>query len=262
MDPARGDTDPRERPSDEPVDADRRPGDPVALSRRLLEGVRRGEDTAGERRRLAAFDPDALLAALDSDARRLAFWCNVYNAYAQHLLAADPDRWKRRWLFFRRSLLPVAGRSLSLDDVEHGLLRRSMSSIGLGYLPRLRPDAFERRARVDERDPRVHFALNCGAESCPPIASYDADAIDDQLDLAAGGYLDATVEYDAERDLARVPRLFLWYRGDFGGRDGIVAFLREYDATPADADPTLRYRGWDWSLRRGAFVERGRSGPG
>jgi hypothetical protein len=259
MDSPRGGTDPDERRSDVAAASDPETDDPVALSRTLLEGVRRGRDTADARRRLAAVDPGALLAALDADDRRLAFWCNVYNAYAQHLLAADPDRWERRWLFFRRSLIPVAGRSLSLDDVEHGILRRSMSSLGLGYLPRLLTSEFEWRARVDERDPRVHFALNCGAESCPPIAAYDANAVDDQLDLAVGGYLDATVEYDADRDLARVPRLFLWYRGDFGGRDGAVAFLREYDVIPVDADPTLRYRGWDWSLNRGALVESGRS---
>ncbi|MFC4356639.1 DUF547 domain-containing protein [Halobium salinum] len=236
--------------------------DPLSLSRTLLEGVKRGADTADSRRRLAALDTDALLAALDTDARRLAFWCNVYNGYAQHLLDADPGRWDRRWLFFRRSLVPVAGRSLSLDDIEHGVLRRSMSSLGLGYLPRLRPSEFERRARVDERDPRIHFALNCGAASCPPVASYDADAVDNQLDLAAGGYLDATVEYDDEADVARVPRLLLWYRGDFGGRSGVIDFLREYDAIPVDASPTLRYLGWDWSLSRGGFEERSGSEEG
>ncbi|WP_323192978.1 DUF547 domain-containing protein, partial [Halostella sp. PRR32] len=60
---------------------------------------------------------------------------------------------------FRRNLLTVAGESLSVDDVEHGILRRSRSGIGLGYVPRLRRSRFERRHRVDDVDPRIHFAL-------------------------------------------------------------------------------------------------------
>jgi hypothetical protein len=100
----------------------------------------------------------------------------------------------------------------------------------------------------------VHFALNCGAASCPAIRSYETDRIDDQLELSAETYLQGEVAYDADADLARVPRLFLWYRGDFGGSAGIRRMLREYGVVPPEAEPTLRYRSWDWSREQGKFV--------
>ncbi|MFB6175657.1 MAG: DUF547 domain-containing protein, partial [Halobaculum sp.] len=80
--------------------------------------------------------------------------------------------------------------------------------------------------------------LNCGAASCPPIRAYDPETVDEQLDLATRGYLESTVEYDPERDRARVPRVFLWFYGDFGGHSGTRSFLREYDVVPEDASPS------------------------
>jgi hypothetical protein len=143
---------------------------------------------------------------------------------------------------------------LSLDAMEHGILRVSRSKYGLGYLPRV-PRPAERRFRLAEPDPRIHFALNCGAESCPAIRAYEPDRIDDQLDMTTRSYLDATVAYDADAGVARLPRLFLWYRGDFDGGAGIRAFLRAHGALPDDADPRLRYRSWDWSRAAGKFAD-------
>jgi len=138
--------------------------------------------------------------------------------------------------------------------MEHGILRVSRSKYGLGYLPRV-PRPAERRFRLAEPDPRIHFALNCGAESCPAIRAYEPDRIDDQLDMTTRSYLDATVAYDADAGVARLPRLFLWYRGDFDGGAGIRAFLRAHGALPDDADPRLRYRSWDWSRAAGKFAD-------
>ena len=84
--------------------------------------------------------------------------------------------------------------------------------------------------------------------------SLRARRLDDQLDLATEAYLGDAVEYDPEAGVARIPRVFLWYRGDFGGAGGIRSFLRTYDAVPDDADPTLRHRPWDWSKTKGKFA--------
>jgi hypothetical protein len=230
--------------------------DPLAEARAYLLAVRRGGDPTPHADRLASLAPGRLRTALGDDDARRAFWLNVYNAGAHHRLRADPSLYDRRTRFFRRDLLTVAGHDLSLDDVEHGLLRRSLTAWGLGYVPRLRPDAFERTHRVAERDPRVHFALNCGAASCPPIAAYEADRVDEQLRLATESYLEMEVTYDAATNLVRVPRLFLWFPGDFGGRSGTRAFLRAHGAVPADAGRVrLRYRSYDWSLSLDAFVD-------
>ena len=131
------------------------------------------------------------------------------------------------------------------------MLRRSQLPWGLGYLSNPLPGGFERALRVGKRDLRVHFALNCGAASCPPIAAYTPADIGRQLDLASDSYLYGEVEYDPEGGVVRVPRLCLWYYGDFRGRNGIRSLLRRYDVIPDGASPQVRHKGYDWSLDRG-----------
>jgi hypothetical protein len=226
--------------------------DLVDRSAAYLDAVRRGESTDEFREWLAGLSFTALRRGLPDDAHRKAFWVNVYNGAVQETLAADPDRFDR-WRFFRRPLLVVANRELTPDDVEHGILRRSQTPWGFGYVRNPLPSGFERGLRVDEVDPRVHFALNCGAASCPAVRAYTAAEIDDQLDLAAAAYLEAEADYDPERDVARVPRLCRWYRGDFGGPEGVRALLREHGVVPPDAVPRLRYADYDWRLDLGNF---------
>lgn len=228
-------------------------GDPLADSRALVLGVRRETDTTAARQAVRGWDRETL-ADLPVPERR-ATWLNVYNAYAQLLLREDPTVLTgtlRRTLFFRRDQVPVAGRTVSLDDLEHGFLR-GRTGWGLGYVPRLLPGAFERAVRVP-LDPRVHFALNCGAASCPLVGAYSA-AVDEELDRATRSYLDQECTYDTEAGVVRVSRLFSWYRGDFGGTTGVRAFLRRHDVLPADAEPTVEYAAYDWSPALGAFRE-------
>lgn len=222
--------------------------DPVDCSEKYLLAVRNGEDTAAIETTLADYESDRLADELDSDEARLAFWVNIYNAVTQTRLAADPDQYDDRRSFFTTPLVTVAGKSLSLDDIEHAILRRSYSKFALGYLRSPFRNSFTRQHELDERDPRIHFALNCGAESCPSIAAYTHDDIDDQLDWATETYLDQTVEYDADAGTVRIPRLVLWFRGDFGRKANILDFLRSYDQLPPDATPSLSYRDWSWSL--------------
>jgi hypothetical protein len=226
--------------------------DLVACSADYLGAVRRGAPTDEVRTRLAGASFTDLRRDLPDDDHKLAFWLNVYNAAVQDTLTDDPDRFSR-WRFFRRPLLVVANRELSPDDIEHGLLRRSQTAWGLGYVPKPLPSGFERGLRVESVDPRIHFALNCGAASCPAIEAYSAEGIDEELDMAAEAYLAGEVEYDPDRNVARVPRLCRWYRGDFGGPAGVRRLLRRYDVIPAGADPKLRYAEYDWDLDLGNY---------
>lgn len=232
-------------------------GHPVALSEDLVTACKTGDRAAaGEHLdRLGDWDRTRLLDALDDDAKRLAFWINVYNAAVQHLLDEDPGRYDSRRSFFGTEYVTVAGEDLSLDEIEHGILRDGQSSIGLGYLstPGFLLDGFVRAAAVDELDFRIHFALNCGAAACPPIAAYTAEGIDEQLDLATESYLRSEVEYDPDAGRATVPRLLLWYRGDFGGRSGIYRLLEEHGPIPEGARPSVSYDSYDWSLELGNF---------
>jgi hypothetical protein len=181
----------------------------VELSRVLLLAVRMEDRaaTTAAATALAVLPLDRLAEDLRDDPRRIATWLNLYNAAAQRLVAAAPDRYRHRSRFFRLPAIIVAGTSLILDTIEHGLLRRSRLKAGLGWLPNPLPSAFERRFRVERVDPRVHFALNCAAASCPPIAAYDPTNLDLQLDVATRGYLAATVRREGGRLV--LPRVFL-----------------------------------------------------
>ena len=225
-------------------------------SRRFLRTARSGMEGAGgdrqttrgpARQRLAEADPTDL-EAFNAD-ERLAFWLNVYNAATGDALRSDPDRFEDRRRFFSVPIVTVAGAELSLDEIEHGILRRSQWKYGLGYVPNPFSSDFVRRHRVVDPDPRIHFALNCGAASCPAVAAYAADTVDDDLDRAAETYL--TGETVVEGGIAYVPRLLLWYRGDFDGGSGIRRLLR--DVVDPNAVSRIRYREYDWSLALNAF---------
>ncbi len=230
---------------------------PTEAAQELLVAYKRGDDPDPYLAALADFE-EADLRPLQGDRRAaLAFWLNCYNAGTQRLLEERPDLYRSslRFLrFFGARCLTIAGTGLSLDDIEQGILR-GRSKYGLGYLPRLLPDTFEVLYGLDDLDPRIHFALNCGAASCPAIRAYDPDAVDDQLDLATRVYLDSAVEYDPGAGTVRVPRLFLWYHGDFGGASGVRRLLRTHGVVPAGATPRVRYQSWDWSRAGGKFVE-------
>ena len=223
------------------------------LAMRLLLAVRAADahgaaDVSGALSRLTEAD---LARDLPDDAARIATWVNLYNAATQQLVDADPARYAHRFRFFRQPAVTVAGTPLSLDTLEHGLLRGSRPKVGLGYLRNPFAGGFERRFRVERPDPRVHFALNCAAASCPPIAAYAPGRLDAQLDLATHAYLGATARR-VGGDLV-VPRIFRWFPGDFGGPGGIRRFLAAH-GHPSDG-LRLRYAPWDWTPAPDAWLD-------
>ena len=226
--------------------------DPLSVSADLLYAVKTDGAVDELRDYLATLDRERLTRSLSSRSRRLSFWLNCYNAYAQLLVERDPsvlegDRLDR-WKFFARDRVPVAGVWLSLDDIEHGMLRGSRHPWGMGYLPRPLPSSFEREFRLEGGDPRIHFALGVGSESCPPTTVFSPEDCRAELDVATEWYLEENVSYDPNQDVATVPRLFLWYRGDFGGKRGVLEFLREYGAIPGDETPVFVYDDPDRSV--------------
>jgi len=225
------------------------------LSTEFLTAVRTGASTPPLEGELAALDYDTLVELSTDRGAATTFWLNCYNAFTQLLLDRDRSLYDSRNQFFSSRLIPIAGERLSLDEIEHGLLRGGHWKLGGGYLrwPFYR-DLVDRLAvEPADRNYRIHFALNCGAASCPPIVAYSVGAVDRQLDVATRGYLDSEVSYDVDRNVARVPRLCLWYRGDFGGRRGIQQLLADFKQVPPEAGPRLRYADYDWSLALDQF---------
>ena len=178
--------------------------------------------------------------------QQLAHWINVYNVNTVATivegypvesirdLSTDPII---RLNVFKKERVPVGGAKLSLNDIENDKIR----------------DGF--------KDPRIHFAINCAAKSCPPIRTeaFTGEKLDAQLDEQARLFLNgpngARFKRDGDTLVITTTKIMDWFSDDFekwGG--GKTAFIRKY--VPADKqrlidqakDVDIEYDDYDWSL--------------
>ncbi len=161
---------------------------------------------------------------------RIAYYINLYNLYTIDLIVrhlplktgirdiADP--WGAR-------LVPLPGDSVSLDHIEHDILRKQF------------------------KEPRVHFALVCASKSCPVLSNkpYLGDSLDVQLDRAAREFLMDTTRNRFRQGSMSVSKIFQWYGGDFKPRFGSFASFIEHILT-RPAGPKIQFNEYDWSLNK------------
>lgn len=184
--------------------------------------------------RLSASDPTRLTRP-----EQFAFWANLYNAVTiETVLAAFPVKSVRDIRPTPLSIGPwkakavtIGGVSLSLDDIENGILRAGW------------------------RDPRVHYAINCASFGCPnlPRTPWRGQGLSERLDAAARAYVNHPRGARFEGDKLIVSSIYQWFAGDFGGDD-----RRIVDHLAAYAAPALKARllktdhigghGYDWTL--------------
>ena len=225
-----------------------KPTDYIKISQDFLYAAKTGDTTKGYIDTLGIANEEALATELNTDKKRLAFWLNIYNGFTQVILKKDPDQYKTRGSFFSSRQIDIAGRQLSLDDIEHGILRHSKIKWSEGYLGKPFPSGFEKKFRVEKLDYRIHFALNCGAKSCPPIAFYEPVSIDKQLAVAAKTYLRGECAYDSIKNEVNVPALMGWFRHDFGGKKNMLKILKQNKIIPQESNPAIHFKKYDWSL--------------
>ena len=232
------------------------PTDYINLSQQFLYASRTGDADAKKYiDTLATSQLNELQLQLNTDDKRKAFWINLYNAYTQYELRKSPEQYKKRSTFFGASIINIGGEKLSLDKIEHGILRKSKVKWSLGYLNKLFPSKFEKQFRVQKLDNRIHWALNCGAKSCPPIAFYDPAKIEKQLILAQKAYLKGDCIYKAAENTVYVPKLFSWFRHDFGGKKGVKEILKSVGVITNETNPTIKYLDYSWDLYLDKFKE-------
>ena len=164
------------------------------------------------------------VSALDRPEQR-AFWINLYNALTVRLVLDHMPVDSIRDIDISpgmfadgpwgAALLAVEGAPLTLDDIEHRILRPIW------------------------HDPRLHYVLNCASLGCPDLPPEAATAANAErlLDAAARAYVNHPrgVSFDPDDGLV-VSSLYDWYAADFGGSDAaVIAHLRRY-AEPALAE--------------------------
>lgn len=220
----------------------------IQLSQDFMYAARTGDETTGFIQQLRQMSMDDLRSSIKTDDEKKAFWINLYNAYTQVALKNDPEQYKNRGRCFRKKQIDIAGRQFSLDDIEHGILRRSKIKWSLGYFNKIFPGRTEKALRVNRLDYRLHFALNCGARSCPPIAYYNPGSINKQLDVATKAYLKGEAEYDAQNNIVHLPAIMGWFRRDFGGKKKMTFLLQQLSVIPAGKKPGIKFKKYDWTL--------------
>jgi hypothetical protein len=162
--------------------------------------------------------------------QQIAFYLNAYNAWILHeTLGKYPTKSVKDALFtfFTSKRITVAGQQTSFKALEDNVIRKF-------------------------GDPHVHFALNCASRSCPPLnrEPFAADKLGGQFEKLAKGYVNSErgVKYDAASKTAELSKIFDWYKDDFKGEGGPVAFINKRRATPIPNDAKINYQEYDWGL--------------
>jgi hypothetical protein len=171
---------------------------------------------------------------------QMAFWINLYNAKTLQIVAENYPVTSIKDIdlgggFFGRGpwkakLLRLEGHDLSLDNIEHDILRKKFP------------------------DPLIHYALNCASVGCPNLhkQTYRAATLDDQLRAGARAYVNHPRGLSISGDRLTASKIYRWYAADFGGAAGLSRHWAAY------AEPELKSRlagqvsvdlyVYDWSL--------------
>merc|ERR1712004_729617 len=201
--------------------------------------------------------------------QRKAFFLNIYNSLTLHGMVHQSaikgalTAPKEVPGFWSITCYNIGGLVYSLDDIEHGVLRANKGHPA-AKKAQFSNDDPRSNVALTTLDPRIHFALNCGAKSCPPIRIYKEDRLDSQLDTASKSFLQQDVKVTQGKTDARVEtsRLLLWYSADFGMDDRSViqwlaAILKDDDigaaleGALAKEDVTLVFKDYDWGANAG-----------
>lgn len=183
----------------------------------------------------------------DPTARR-ALWIDAYNVLTLHSLRAHPGGTALATVWrCATSRYDVCGVPLTLDQIEHGLLRDDHPAPWRPWRP-LGPRHPAAAWRVP-LDPRIHFALNCGAASCPLIRTYVGMDVEVALDAAESSFLTAESTVDDAAGTVSTSQLLAFYLDDFGGNPGVLRRIARALGRPAEAlaHHTLVFTPYDWS---------------
>lgn len=176
---------------------------------------------------------------------QFAFWANLYNAKTIDIVL---DHYPVKSIKdislggsltalvtggpWKADVVTVAGQSLSLDDIEHGIMRKVFTSPA-----------------------RVHYAVNCASVGCPNLATeaWTGATLDTKLAEAARAYVNSPRGAVVKNGGLVVSSIYKWFRDDFGGSNtGVIAHLKLHanDDLKAKLDQTssIADHQYDWSL--------------
>ncbi len=170
---------------------------------------------------------------------RMAFYINAYNALTLALVLElapkDQTKW-RTWSvtkaneFWKNYTFDVHGQWMSLDHIEHKILRP------MG-------------------DPRIHFAVNCASQSCPPLlnTAYTGGLLDQQLRAQTQQFMKSPYHLRLVDNKLYINPILKWFASDFKSAGGVDSYLIKH-AQRNEIKAYLQQKGkvayfdYDWSL--------------
>ena len=165
----------------------------------------------------------------------VAYWINAYNALIIKIMIENPDVSSildvsfKYAIFWKKHL--VGGEMISLNMIEHKILRKQI------------------------QDPRIHFAINCGSISCPPLGKriFDGVNLDRQLNDKTYSFINngVDVRIDSSNKIIYLNKIFKWYKKDFGDlRSYICTYLEDIEDCNLLEEYKISYESYDWGANR------------
>jgi hypothetical protein len=160
-------------------------------------------------------------------AEKLAYWINAYNAFTLKLITDNyPTKsimnfdGGKTWDVRR---IKIGDKKYSLNNIENDIIRPQF------------------------KDPRIHFAVNCAAKSCPPLwnRAFTAENLEEALETRTRRFINDPKFNTLAGNSAQVSKIFDWYAADFGD---LRKFLNKYAAKPLKNTATISFNEYDWGL--------------
>lgn len=167
-----------------------------------------------------------------------------------------------RHAFFNKVSFQIGPDIFSFQDLENGILRGNRKA-PYSLFPQFSKGDPRLRMSMEKVDCRIHFALNCGAASCPPVKDFTKQGIDEELRIVSQAFCedDGNVRIDAENNVVYLSKIFGWYKKDFGESnqqllESVLSFLRGerkeelgklLDQQNSGKSVKIKYNDYDWS---------------
>ena len=180
---------------------------------------------------LTAQNPDTL-----SPAEATAYWSNLYNAETVRLIIDNyPVKSIRKiggglsgpW---KKNTLVVNGQDISLNDIEHEILRKKYAS------------------------PYIHYMVNCASIGCPNLSNklWKASTLEADQKAAADAYINSPRGVTIKGNKLELSSIFKWFKGDFGGKAGLLPHIRKHAgpelAAAIDGGAKIGGYAYNWNL--------------
>ncbi|KAL4501686.1 hypothetical protein ABPG72_018737 [Tetrahymena utriculariae] len=222
----------------------------------------------------------------NNEQAKVAFFLNLYNILNIHSIIEQQKSNQayqmsaaERSDFYNKYKYNVAGQNYSLNDIEHGILRANDNfgkskfktfclilqgkSLSDKSKPRFQQNDARNKLCCQTTDFRIHFCLNCGAKSCPPIRVYDPENLHEQIELSTKSFIEQNVDIleiqQNKQYKVNLSMLFKWYKGDFAPNEqDLLKLLCQYlsdqkkqtllDIFQKKIKYQINYLAYDWTV--------------